>query len=588
MKNFLGLVFIFFSLVAFAQVEDAEIQNVDGKRYYVHFVKAGNTLYGIHKLYNVSVEDIVLANPGVEKGINDGQRILVPLPGSAGLEENLFVHVVQKKETLYGISKKYDISAERIIKFNPEIKDGLKEGQEIKIPIKSESSPFGPEIKPVDSISSPSYKITFRDTLLVHTVQKGETMYSLSKRYMVTQFELMKINELRNDRIRPGDELLIPIKKENFERVKVREIETPFQNKVVDSFFLFKPKKDYNIALLMPLFLDQNEGFPQVISDMAAEYYMGAKMAIDSLEKLGLRAKVYTFDSKNDTNTVKGILQKPEFKKMDLIIGPFYGTSSEVVADFAKKNKIRMVCPFATNYSILKDNPMVYEAVTSDITLAKGLARYLAKELSSKQVILVKPKSDKDLLNYEAFRTTFLNQSLDSGKRKLIQTSLKDLPTFIGDSDQKHIVFLSTNKEDVIKFSNTLTKTISKPTPEEVIIYGTKDWLTFNELSGKFKNNFNFHFGSPFDLNYQYEPLKIVETQYREKHESDFSKMAIQGFDVTLYFCQSLLLQKLPVNGLMNQYHISQRGSGNGYENTQCYILGFSNYDLKKVAEIHE
>ena len=41
----------------------------NGKKYSVHIAQAGNTLWGIHTTYNVSVDDIVDANPGIEKGV---------------------------------------------------------------------------------------------------------------------------------------------------------------------------------------------------------------------------------------------------------------------------------------------------------------------------------------------------------------------------------------------------------------------------------------------------------------------------------------------------------------------------------------
>ena len=70
MKNWLVGLLALISTFSWAQPENATTEVVGGKKYYVHLVQSGNTLWGIHTLYNVPVEDIVSANPGVEKGVN--------------------------------------------------------------------------------------------------------------------------------------------------------------------------------------------------------------------------------------------------------------------------------------------------------------------------------------------------------------------------------------------------------------------------------------------------------------------------------------------------------------------------------------
>ena len=79
MKYWTLIVFLLGSIQLFAQPKDAEIEVKDGKKYYIHIVQAGNSLWGIHNLYNVPVDDIVSSNPGVENGIKDGQKLLIPV-----------------------------------------------------------------------------------------------------------------------------------------------------------------------------------------------------------------------------------------------------------------------------------------------------------------------------------------------------------------------------------------------------------------------------------------------------------------------------------------------------------------------------
>lgn len=604
MKILVYVSFILASLSSFAQPENAEIEVIDGKRYYIHMVQGGNTLYGIHKLYNVPVETIIAANPETAKGLTEGQRLVIPIAGVESLPENLVIHTVKPKETLYGISKSYETTVEKLVELNPGIELGLKEGQEIKVPYKL---PVG-KGEPLKE-QQQEYKVSFTDSTINHTVMKGETIYSISKRFMVPVPELKKVNDLKSDKLKPGEIIKIPIKKEKIEKVEIRKVDPPKKieptkpndkpivrdtPKPKDSVFLFQKKESYNIAVLIPLFLDKGEGYSSSVSNLAAEYYMGTKFALDSLKALGLNAKVYIHDSNNDTNSLITILAKPEFQSMDLVIGPFFGTNASYVANWCKNHGVRMICPVSTSYEILRNNTYVYESVSSDVTLAEGLAKYVKKVSSGEKIILVKPKSKEDIIIHEAFRVAFkkANEGNDS-LPKIIETNTTDFTTFILANENAHVIFLSTDKTEVAELLSALNKAtekmvLGKLVPGKISVYGTKDWDTFNNIENVLFAKFNVHFASPYNLNYKNDRTKNFDKHYRAAYKTRVSKMALQGYDVTMYFCQALLMGKDPKNGIMNNFKMEQKGSSNGYENVSCFIMKHMEYSFVKVMDINE
>lgn len=595
MKISLLLISLMFSFLSLAQPENAEIEVINGKRYYIHMVQGGNTLYGIHKLYNVSVEEIIAANPEAANGLSPGQRILVPIKGIDSLPVNIVIHKVESKETLYGISKKYDTTIEKLVELNPGIELGLQEGQEIKVPV---TLPVG-KGEPLKA-KQEQIKVSFTDSVIEHKVMKGETLYSISKRFMVPVNDLKSINEMRNDKVKPGDLIKIPVKKERIEKVTVREIQTVDKPKVIvdslkliakgaDSVVLFKKKESYNVAILLPLSLDQQPGYSATISNLAAEYYMGTKFALDSLKALGFKAKVYVHDSKNDSASVMTILERPEFADMDLIIGPFFGSNSEYVSKWSKEHGVRMICPVATSYEILRNNPFVYESVTSDITLMDGLAKYVMQKGDSAQIILVKPTSAADQLIHDGFRNSFNSLRTDKNNLpKIIETTLEDFGTFVLPNKNSAIVFLSTNKAEVGTFMASLSMATEKNETGVISVFGTKDWENYSNIESEHLMKFNVHFATPYDLNYKNIRTKNFDKAYRTVYRTQVSKMALQGYDVTMYFCQTLLMGKSSKKGIMNDFHIEQKGEGNGYENTACFIMKHNDYGFRKVYDVHE
>jgi LysM repeat protein len=589
MKNWLLVLLTFVSFGLVAQPENATTEVVNGKKYYVHIVQDGNTLYGIKNLYATSVEEIIKQNPGTEKGLVEGQKLLIPIVLKT------VIHEVASKETLYGISKKYNVSAEAITKENPGIESGLKVGQKLMIPgvesafvsktqtVSSEEPTAITVVK--DSVrSAPKYVVSFSDTIINHMVLDHETLYSISKRFMVPVEDLQKLNGSKSTKIKPGEIIKIPVKKEKVEQVKVREVER-LQVKKVDSTLLFPRQNNYKIALLLPFFLDKGEGSSDNLTTLATEYYMGAQLAVDSLEKLGLKAQLYVFDTKNDTNAIKKILAKPEFQSMNLVFGPLFPDKVDVVARWCKENKARMVCPVSVNTSVLKGNQVVYAAVASDVTLTAGLAQYTLKNHSTAQVILIKSSSEKDLAMYESYRNTFNTASFAGTRPKLTEATVENFTTFIKKGVTVILVFPTNEKSLATKFMNNLNSASGKFNAENIFVFGTKEWVNYDAIKPHYKNKFHYTFASPSDLNYKYFETEKLHLKYRSKYNSDMTKMAVQGFDVTLYFCANLLLNKTNNDMVMNQFEMKQRTVDSGYENTNSFIIQQSEYELINLEQ---
>jgi LysM repeat protein len=593
MKNWMTIVFLLLSVQLFAQPKDAVIEEVDGKKYYVHIVQSGNSLWGIHVLYNTPVDDIVTMNPGVENGIKDGQKLLIPViekksnsttnnpSGALNQTTTVVTHKVLPQETLYGISKKYGVTIEQINATNPSTVNGLKLGQELIIPNQVGGNSNSSNVNTV-----PPVRIVFSDTIINHEVLAHETIYSISKRFMVPVEDIKAVSELKSNKIKPGDIIRIPIKNEKVQKVEVREVKQ-IEIRDIDTTLIFKRKDEYSIAILLPFFLEKGAGYSENVSNLATEFYMGAKLAIDSLDRLGLKAKVYVYDSQNDTLTIKSILKKPEFKTMDLVIGPLFPDKMGVVARWCKEKKVKFVCPVASNTDILKENPFVYAAIPSDATLIEGAAKYLLNRNPKEQIVLVKPVTEKDIVLYDRFRSSFMSLPYSGTRPKLIESNLTDYKTFIKKGANTTFVIPSTDEVTSKKFMNSLISASNNVTGT-ITVFGTKDWLAFEDINGAYKNKYNFHFSSPNDFNYTYEETKLLNKVYRKTYNADMTKMSVQGFDVLLFFSLKYLLNQDPNFGIMSDFNMVQKGTGNGFENNNSFILKQQDFEIVKIAETNE
>ncbi len=580
-------VFAFFLLLvghSLGQEQQIVRGEKNGLPVYVHSIVEGNTVYGLLADYGVSKEELLKFNPTLQDELSVGQKVYIPI-----VRETVN-HEVKAKETLFSLSKKYGVPIDTILSANKSLSDGLKIGQTIKIPgverliqHQLNGNNAGSNHSANNSITQGNNQLVSQDSIIEYTVRENETIYTISKRFMVSVEEIQKLNNLKSMKILPGNRLKIPVREPGNDNVAVREIvdESPTTK---DSNLIFPIKERYKVALLLPFFLDKGETNTDYLSNLAAEFYMGAQLALDSLENRGLRAKVYVFDVRNDTLTLKKVLSRPEMKDIDLVVGPLNAEGVDLVAKWCKRNQIRMVCPVAINATVLKNNPYVYSAIPSDATLMKKLAEHLMNNSNSDQLILVKSPIEKDNVLYDSFRSNFLKLAAQKGESmKVIEATLENYTTFIRKGNRVVIVVPTNEKVTAVKFMNSLNEASAKLDAELISIYGTKEWMNMDEIKASFRNKFHFHFSSPNDLNYSYETTATLLKKYRTKYRADLSKIAVQGYDVFAYFCSLLMLEDKSIPLVMNNFNLVQLGNTNGFENEHAFVLKQSDFELKNA-----
>ena len=198
-------------------------------------------------------------------------------------------HKVQSGETKYGISRQYGISIETLEKYNPDIVDGLKTGMILLIPSADEKKPELNDVQPKPDGNN-----------IIHRVEKGETLYSLSRRYQVSLSELEKLNpEIKNGGLKEGMVLLVPKKLETglseepdtnyyWHEVKVSETAWLISRTYdisLDSLYLLNPEATNGLRLGQMIKLPLNRK-PRPIETLASDKPATERAPVTDGEKL--------------------------------------------------------------------------------------------------------------------------------------------------------------------------------------------------------------------------------------------------------------------------------------------------------------
>jgi LysM repeat protein len=178
-----------------------------------HLVNKGETFYSIAKMYNITVEQLMAANPK-STILYAGQSLSLKIVESAQTKTELNAskventnnkHTVKWGETLFSIANEYNISVEELQEMNSmEGKTIIKEGQVL---IVSERHMVSNQTNQVSERSIRQKEN--QQVELHHKVVKGDTFFSIARQYGCTTQQLKEWNSLKAEKLYVGTQLRI-------------------------------------------------------------------------------------------------------------------------------------------------------------------------------------------------------------------------------------------------------------------------------------------------------------------------------------------------------------------------------------------
>jgi len=112
----------------------------------LYTVKPKETLFGISKKFGITIEELNTVNPELKDGVKIGMKLIIPEPSKTQLKDsiNYVLHSVVLDDTIYNLTKKYEVSKEDLLNLNPILNEGLKLGMLLKIkPVEIEEEEVG-------------------------------------------------------------------------------------------------------------------------------------------------------------------------------------------------------------------------------------------------------------------------------------------------------------------------------------------------------------------------------------------------------------------------------------------------------------
>ncbi len=609
------------------------------QNYRTHKVNQGDTVESIAKQYQVSLSDIYTLNPDAKTKLNLGAILIIPnsksfseaVPTEIRELIGYETHKVKRKETLYSISKKYNIDINDIKLHNKQLySENLQKGDEIRIP----------KYKTVVS------KVNVKDTSIKkYKVQPKEGKWRVAYKFGLTVPELEAINPNMAEVLQPGDEINVPnldvkeekmaeanynyyevLPKEGFYRLKVKlglsqeqleslnpdlkvsglkegmvlkvpqyvtveEVQGSVENSVLSKKSL-KNLKTKRIALLLPFRLDRidtdsvQEAKDIIKKDrytsVSLDFYAGAKMALDSAKRLGVSTHLKVFDTENQSSQISRILSDNEFSDYDAVIGPVVATNFDRVALQLKADNIPVISPLMVPSNLYEN---VFQTIPSEDFLKQAMINFVKVDSLRSNVVVISDSANRgisDRIKSEIPNASQVFSKKNSEGKDAFYVNGSDLSSAY--KSGKNYVFLETSSAALVLSVVSSMNNMNNRDRELILVTTNKsDAFDYEHLSNNHLSNLKFHYPSvnkPFNFD---KPNGFVK-QYREEYGIDPNKYVVRGFDLTLDILLRLASaddlfiassNDIETEYLENKFRYAKKLMG-GYSNESVYILQYT------------
>ena len=500
-----------------------------------HEVVAKETLFSISRQYNVSVEDLTAANPIVADGLKIGEILAIPsgtkvvITKLNGGSKKKITHEVVAKETAYGISHQYGVTIAELEKQNPSITEGLQIGQVLEIVVANASnkSNIPVSIPEVSSVIASSIPAKRPIVYGNYEVKPKETIYSLSQYFNITESELIRLNPELSDGLKIGMVLNVP---SSSSMTYTSTATFKDLSKSIDT------KKRKQLVLLLP--------------------FNASKIQGDSIRSIDARLKTDAFLNMTLDFYAGALMAIDSAKTLGLNIDVkiYDSKESRATSDvdaLYKSNKLSnadvVIGPFYQQYAektaslLSKDSipvisPLSKESVSpvANLYQATPPAIYTKKKLmdfmSAKSSNIIMVSSPKKAANRDFVTKNYPNvRFVDLADNGSLSSD--NLRAMLVQGKMNYVILDSEKTRMILSTTNVLQKEMSTY-DLQLVLLELNETLDFEEISLKRLTSLKMMYPSLIRENLSDEATTF-ENSFKRQNSILPSQYAVRGFDIT-------------------------------------------------------
>ena len=477
--------------------------------------------------------------------------LLLFLPLSVMAQSVYIQHTVESQETIYGIARRFDVKIDDLLAANPGLTPGnLRRGQVINIPSTREVATSVQPAAPVIAAGT-------------HIVAAGETIWGIAHRYGISVEALRAANPPMSapDYVLPiGATLVIP--------AGGQPATQPAWNMGV------------RVAVVLPLKANR----PEV--ERCVEFYNGLLLAADELKRQGRSVYIYVCEEYPNDPTLTDLLAKLRSNQFDIIYGPLYPAHFPILADYARRNGVRLVVPFSSKVAEVEQNPAVYVVNTPEAYRNRAAAEVIARQFGTTHLVVLQTASANEAAFVQTLKAkaaaqgaTFTTLPTAFTDAQLLNVfSRHDRVLFVPDGSDEAAYRVVIKRLDRLRADMPLLSTSFLAYPDWQK-YQDEDRMTWYACDTYL---FCPAFYNPYD-----DQVKVFVRKYRDRYHTDllafYPRYGTLGYDVGLQTMSGFLThgsqyhgqEARDIAGVQSHLRFERTHPTGGYVNTNIWLMHF-------------
>ena len=532
-----------------------------------------------------------------------------------------YSHIVLEKQTLYSISKAYEVSIEDIYRFNPTLKEtGLKKNSIIIIPSKDAIKAEQPLVQETVKADAPAVKVPEAKEIVktekkkeepkenvkaeaksgkeksqrVHVARWYEDLDVISEQYGVPVEDIMKANNLTGRKLNKRQKLVIPYPGEEIEtpaestEEALAAVEAELAEEIADdsTAIATQPKNDITASILLPLTTSEGEA-----NRNNMDFYCGALLAVYDMANQGIDCKLSVYDLHNSETQ----FSVESLAASDFIIGPVSTADLTRLFNVIGNNTpvISPLDPRAEKLTI--SHGSMIHIPTPQSTQYKDLVNWIQEDYSNgDKVVMITEKGAR-----QSAVTSVMKEAMDSSSLAYRTFSysilegrdvLEPLTALMSVEGTNRILIASESEafvNDVVRNLNLLIYNNI-----DITIYAPSKIRGFETIEVENLHKTTMHVSLAYYTDYESQDVKDFLLKYRALYNTEPNQFAFQGYDIAKYFIEICSkygenwkeqLENYDRNTLQSSYKIRKQAIG-GYLNNGVRRIVYENgYGVRTI-----
>ena len=454
-----------------------------------------------------------------------------------------YSHIVLERQTLFSISKAYNVSIEDIYKYNPSVKEeGLKKNSILIIPVQDAQSAAPVETETAET--APATEMAVPQTQQaerIHVVKWFEDLDVIAEKYGVTVEAIMKANGLKSRKLSRRQQLVIPSSSEITDAEgEIEEAQTAEEtgetaddqaddDNQINFGWLF-PDREVSVSLLLPLKATGNSS-----SQNNMDFYSGVLLATYDLAAEGIKSDLSVYDVADGNFPVT----KERLESSDLVIGPISSSDLGRVFEMAPDAKavISPLDPRAE--SLVSTHANMIQAPVPHRLQYEDLAAWIEEDTKySDRVLVITEKGARanEAVNLmtAAIDSTDISYSPFSYSILEGRNVTDPIASLMTENGTNRVLIASESEAFVNDVVRNLNLLIHKK--YDIVLYAPSKIRSFETIEVENFHNTKFHVSLGYYIDYSDKKVMDFIMKYRALYNAEPSQFAFQGYDIANYF----------------------------------------------------